>query len=74
MGSEFWSPAPGGSSSLDAVNGSMATRLLWPYSIGNSGRDNNNLDMEDDEKDIENGMREISQKLATELVDDDFAT
>lgn len=52
----------------------MATRLLWPYSIGNSGRDNNNLDMEDDEKDIENGMREISQKLATELVDDDFAT
>lgn len=30
------------------------------------------LDMEDDEKDIENGMREISKKLATELVDDDF--
>lgn len=49
------------------------------------GRNNNNnnaaskllnLDMmmEDDEKDIENGMLEISKKLATELVDDDFAT
>lgn len=82
VGSEFWSPAPGGSSSLDAVNGSsgsIATRLLWPYSMGNSSSckrnmDNNNLDMGDDEKDIENGMREISQKLATELVDDDFAT
>lgn len=33
-----------------------------------------NLDMEDDEKDIEYGMLEISKKLATELVDDDFAT
>lgn len=32
------------------------------------------LDMEDDEKDIENGMLEISKKLANELVDDDFAT
>lgn len=69
--------------------GGGGSRYVWsdkPYSTAmGSGRNNNNnnsaskllnLDMmmEDDEKDIENGMLEISKKLATELVDDDFAT
>lgn len=72
---------------MDAAGNS---RFVWsdkPYSsaVGSGGGGGNsigggaaskllNLDMEDDEKDIENGMLEISKKLATELVDDDFAT
>ena len=75
--SGLWSPL------VDPSNGANSR---WPYSaaVGSSrgsgsgskllGTASKLLDMEDDEKDIENGMLEISKKLATELVDDDFAT
>lgn len=80
--------AGGSGSALNPGNGNA--RYVWstdkPYSVSAIGscRSNSSLAnnskllhmdmMEDDEKDIENGMMEISKKLATELVDDDFAT
>lgn len=83
-GSALWSPL---STSNGAGSRFMWSDKPYSAAIGTAGgacRNNNNnctavskllnLDMEDDEKDIENGMLEISKKLATELVDDDFAT
>lgn len=81
-GSGLWLDA--GTNGNSALNSSQYG--VWSdksYGFGSSGgatcRNNNNSNsntnkLEDDEKNIESKMLEISKKLASELVGDDFAT